>query len=63
MKTDKLKDTKDIVKTFDKYWGAMFECGDFEALRNDIEDALNRGDAEWKKIIDEYLDNGKAVVE
>ena len=42
---------KKIIKEFNKFYGAMFECGDFEELLDKISKALTAKDAEWEKRI------------
>ena len=55
---NRFKDTpEEWEERFNKYWGCMFECGDYEKLIDDIKQLLDEREREVleeaKKIIDE----------
>lgn len=39
---------------FSKYYGSMFECGDFDRLINDIDSILQQKDQEWREKIEKW---------
>lgn len=51
-----MSDFKDWEKHISKYYGAMFECGDFDALCKDVEGYLKAQKAELLEEVEKAVD-------